>query len=286
MLSKSEDNRAYLVDRRDSTIRRSRNKMPGKMREAYSFGGDPETGELAYWLLVEAEYATVLFIPVNEVEDCTYPYIYGFARKEFDKLDLPEVEWTQLFVNRIYSGLYLKVELPEDPTGSEGRKGPRREILSVDGNRLALVDTLFNPDARLLSDILLAGDFPEFEEPPPAINWLESKNSSAEKSFVLNNQPPYGVSLLPLPVTIDEIYFKLKDEKLRRYVDDRFADWVRQIENEPPPPGDKLLGEDLWETYLEGYEQYRKDFNAALSSHRELFGKTGTGDIELRSSLE
>ena len=57
------------------------------------------------WLARSEARGAVFFLPVTEVRDWIYPYLYGFVRERRKGLELPRVEWTNPFVDRLYQGL-------------------------------------------------------------------------------------------------------------------------------------------------------------------------------------
>ncbi len=276
MLSKGPAERGYLVDRRDSTIRRSRANYPGKRWNVERFAGSSTGPE--HWLLRSKRFGTVFFVPVEEVPDLDYPFFYGFVRGQLEDHELPSVGWTQLFVNRVYSGLYLRVDLPVDPRKKDGRSGLLRELLMVRGDRMTLVDTRFNSDGRLYAECVSNGVFPELREPPPALSWLARRAGTAETTFLLNSAEPFDVTLLPLPVSLAGLFEKLHRAPLEPTVDQRLGEWMApvaagSIAAEAP------FDEDLRRRMEEDLAEYRSSLGAALRAHLALHDSTVSSRI-------
>ncbi len=263
MISKSLEQRGYLVDRRDSTVRRSRVGLPGKRWNLERFGA-PD-----HWLLRSKQAGTIFFVPVDEVPDLSYPFYYGFVRSELEESGLPLVTWTQLYVNRVYSGLYLRVELPVDPRKKDGRAGLLRELLMVRGDRMALVDTRFNRDGRLYAECVSNGIFPELVPPPPAVLWLAGLDPSPETTFLLSNAEPFELTLLPLPVSLADLYEKLQGSPLPRTVDERFGEWTAPLATGSPASASPF-GEDRRRRLERALADYRRSLGAALGAHTAL----------------
>jgi hypothetical protein len=103
MRSKSEPSRCYVVDRRDATMRRGDPRQPGRKWDLVRIGADridtdTQDPRPATWL-VQAKRkgtGTVFYMPVDDVPDWTYPFLYRFVQKHAEELDLPAVGWTQL----------------------------------------------------------------------------------------------------------------------------------------------------------------------------------------------
>jgi hypothetical protein len=275
MFNKTRADSGYLVNRRQSTIRRSRSNYKGKPWEINRFGADPKTGTRDYWQLFSDATGTVIFVPAEAVSDWKYPFYYGFVRREQKELRLPLVTWSQLYVNRVYKGLYLRMDLPFDRRKKEGRKGLRRELLIVRGDRMTLVNTRFNPDSRLYAELysffgIRYSGFPELVKPSPALAWLASRNPATGKMFLLSNKEPYNVTLLPLPVSIDEIYEKMFgappapmfDERFRRWTE---GDWTRGDFSLPPFTG------ALRARFDKEFVEYVKNMRVALAANRYVF---------------
>lgn len=271
MTSKSGENKCYLVDRHDSTIRRSSAKIPGDSWNINISPGDKNPKNPSGMLLTDKKKGTIVFIPVQDIKNPAYPYASEFVRKKLKDKNIPKLEWNQVYINRIYSGLYLKMELPSDPTKKRGRPGPRREFLSVKGNELTLVNTLFNPDSRFLAETLLSGVFPDAAPCNPAIAWLDQISENDRTTFILGNVEPYRVTLMPLPITIDDVYEKQFGKPLSPAMDERFGKWRDAATGGAVDPN---FTEEEMSAFRDGFEIYMKDFGTALSAHRDVFGPT------------
>jgi hypothetical protein len=269
MTSKTEPNRGYLVDRRDSTVRRSRKNLPGKMWDVDRFGEDTAAGIPEHFLLRSKRYGTVFFIPVEAVKDFSYPFIYGFVRREYPELELPEATWTQLFLNRVYHGLYLEMRLPFDPRKKDGGSGTLRELLMVHDNEMTLVDTRLNPDARFYEAGTALGLFPGLKQPQAVLSWLAARCPNEHATLLLSNVEPYEVSLLPLPYSVERLYQRLQGTALQATLDDRFRLWtapLREQDGSQRPPFD----EARQQKFDQEFRDYSLRIRVALDADRVL----------------
>jgi hypothetical protein len=268
MTSKTEPNRGYLVGRRDSTVRRSRKNLPGGMWDLKRFGEDQAAGIPEHYLLRSKKYGTVFLIPAEAVEDFEYPFVYAFVRREYPDLDLPEAEWTDLFLNRVYSGLYLRMSLPFDLRKKDGGNGTIRELMMIRGNEMTLVDTRFNPHARFYEEGATLGIFPALSEPPPVLSWLAWRCPTPRTTLLLNNAEPYEVSLLPLPYSLDRLYELAEGVPLRPTLDERFRRWAAPVNEyqEQPAPFDR----EKQARFAAEREEYGRRLEFAVTVHRTL----------------
>ena len=216
MYSKSNPAKAYVVDRRDSTMRRSNRKQPGRMWEVDRFPGQSGLPDAEVYLVRSKRIGkgSVFFVPTADIQDWIYPFLYQFVRKHRKSLDLPNVEWTNLFVNRIYTGLYLRVSLPFDLRKKDKGSGILREIITVAGNRSAHVDTRFDDTPGIYSDSVKASTFPLIDPPPPTLAWLAARNPYGGVTVLMSNTAPNNVSILPLPISLP-VLFRSKNGRVR-----------------------------------------------------------------------
>ncbi|MBI4241882.1 MAG: hypothetical protein HY613_09210 [Candidatus Rokubacteria bacterium] len=270
MFSKSERGRCFVVDRRDSTTRRYDPNTPGRKWDCSQFRVSDRPGGLDAWFVrsKRAGKGTVFFVPVEEVRDWTYPFLYNFVRERRPELNLPPVGWTQLFVNRIYHGLYLRVALPFDPRKKDGGSGILQEILTVRGDRLAQIDTRFHAARRLYMDSVAASRFPALRDPSPALAWLARRCPTDATTLLMSNQPPHDLSLLPLPVSLPDLYEALYGRPPHEFKDGRLAQWSRgpwRAETASLPFADSELA-----TLRSEFEEHARSFSNALRSHAEF----------------
>jgi hypothetical protein len=236
------------------------------------FGEDVASGIPDHFLLRSKQYGTVFLIPVEAVEDFEYPFLYDFVRKEYPELALPEAHWTDLFLNRVYHGLYLRMGLPFDLRKKDGGSGTMRELFMVLGNEMRLVDTRFNPDARFYEEGTTLGIFPSLREPPAVLAWLASRCPTPHVTLLLNNAEPYEVSLLPLPYSLDRLYQRLEGMALQPTLDERFRRWEEPAtgyESEAPP-----LDPARRDRFEAEQNDYARRLDIAIAAHRTLRPET------------
>jgi hypothetical protein len=217
---------------------------------------------------------TVFLVPVVEVQDWGYPFLYDFVRKRRPSLDLPKVAWTQLFVSRIYQGLYLRVELPFDKRKKDGGSGVLREILSVEGGRLSVVNTRFEEVRGVFNERIALGAPPTLGPQPQPLVWLALRNPIAEVNLLMSNEAPYPLSLLPLPISIPRLYERRNGRPPIRFEDRRYVDWVQGWRPQGEAQQFPLDSSELAELQP-AFEVYANSLRLALSMDA---ARSGQGD--------
>lgn len=268
MFSKSEPGKGYVVNRRDSTIRRSYKKLPGGKWNIFEIGGSPDMPSSSVWL-VQAKRkntGTAFFVPVTDVDDWSYPFLYQFVRKHRKDFDLPNVEWSRLFVNRIYQGLYLKVALPFDLRKKDGGNGILREIFTIQDDRMTYVNTRFDDAPGLYATNLANGVDPQLTPPPPALAWLSQHCPTDGTTALLSDQPSHALSLLPLPISLPDLFAAKNGRLPASFEDDRFRQWSARTQRSNP--GDPLPFTDAeLAALVTEFEQYAVSFRTELRMH-------------------
>jgi len=209
VFSRSQPDRCRVVDRRDSTLRRF-DGTPGRGWDCLRIPPSANLREAEAWMVQskKRDRGTAFFVRVERVGDWSYPYLYGFVRERYGALDLPLVEWTQLYVNRVYRGLHLRVALPFDLRRKDGGSGTLRELLVASGGRVAGLDTRFNESDVLLARRRMIGRV-TLELAAPELVWLTSLAPLGGASLLISNEPPYVASFLPLPVSLSALFASL-----------------------------------------------------------------------------
>lgn len=186
----------------------------------------------------EPSYA---FIPVSEVEDPYFPWLYESLRP-VGEVSLPPMRWVHLYYNRHFQGLYLEASLPgrnfaaqrlEDrvaPAGGPEDRTPesppveaeRLEILTVVGDRLTCVDRKLRPLCPIYGLALADGIFPRPAQGPATelLSWLLTVGSPERSfSFILSDRRYEHLEVFPLPFAAERW---LGEEPFR---DDRYLQW-------------------------------------------------------------
>ena len=271
VFSRSQTDRCRVVDRRDATMRRYDSRRPGRNRDCLRLPGRNGDAQAHTWLVRSKRKGegTAFFVPVHDVRDWSYPFLYGFVRDRRGENDLPGVEWTQLFVNRLYQGLYLRVALPFDLRRKDGGSGILRELLTIQDGRLSAVDTRFDEAGHLYAGRLEVGVSPELIPPPPELAWLTRRCPTAGITFLLSNLAPYDLSLLPLPVSLPDLYALKEGRPPRVFEDERHLQWTRAPWR--PNAVDHLPFTDIEASELHSsFEAYAVSFRRALRADAAL----------------
>ena len=92
VLSKTDQNRCFMLRRRNATIRRSDSNQPGRKWECLRLHPRAGSAGADTWLLRSKRVGkgTVFLVPAMDVPDWTYPFLYDFVRNH-GQVDLPEV---------------------------------------------------------------------------------------------------------------------------------------------------------------------------------------------------
>ena len=229
ILHRSQDERCFVVDRRDATRRRSDDSQPGRKWTCVNIPGRA-AGAADTWLVRSKRKGkgSVFFVPALDVADWSYPFLYEFVRELEERAaapPLPAVSWTQLYVSRIYQGLYLRVDLPFDLRKKDGGSGVLRELLVVQGDRVSTVDTRFDGAPGIYAESVAAARLPELAPPSRRLAWLAARAPTPGTTLLMSNEPPHGVRLMPLPISLPAIYraktgrspASFLDQRLQRY---------------------------------------------------------------------
>jgi hypothetical protein len=208
-------------------------------------------------------------VPAFDVQDWAYPFLYDFVSRHRGGLQLPQVSWTHLYTDRIYRGLYLRVALPFDKRKKDGGSGILRELLVVRGDELFSVNTRFIESRELHASAVADGVFLNLAPPPPALAWLARRAPTAGTTFLLSNLTPREISLLPLPVSLPELY-ELKYERMPlTFRDNRYRQWSHgswRDEIGTPSP----FTEAEWAQLRSEFEVYATRLREALSAQAAL----------------
>jgi len=271
MFSKSEAGRCFVVNRRASTVRRGDQRQPGRKWDCVRIRDEDRGGPADSWLVKSKRKGkgTVFFVPVYDVQDWSYPFLYRFVSEHRKELDLPRIEWTQLFVNRLYQGLYLRVALPFDLRKKDGGSGILREILTVQDGQLTKLDTRFDDAGRLYADSVVNASFPELDPPPPVLAWLARACPMEETTFLMSNLAPHRLTLLPLPISLPDLYAAKNGRPPAGFRDERYSRWTLAPWRSDPANTLPLTEPEL-EELKSDFEKYATSFRRALRTDAEL----------------
>ena len=263
-LSKTEPNRGYVGDRRDSTIRRADEKQPGRKWSLLNIADPSGNSERKIWLTQSKREGkgTFFYLPVDQISDWTYPFFYRFVRKYEPELQLPKAGWVQLFVNRIYQGLYLRVAMPFDKRKKDGGSGVLRQLLVVEDDQLAHLDTRFNDKRGVYTDAVAKGIFPELRPPSATLAWLARRSPMPGTTFLMPNQAPYEVRLLPLPIPLLALFEAHRGYQPEGYHDERFEGWT--LADWRDEATDAAIPQKFWEEMRVEFSAYASEFRSAL----------------------
>jgi hypothetical protein len=255
-LDERQPGRCYITDRQGSTTRRSDDPRAGRPGELVR--GEVEPGSLDPWMIRSKREGTFLLVPAFDVYDWAFPYAYRFARDRRQAEELPSVEWVRLYLNRIYQGVYLKIELPADRQGG-GALLP--ELLIASGARIACTDIRLDETCRIYPDLVAQGRLPSTRPPSEDVRWLFSLSPVDERMLVVEPEEPFHASWLPLPVSFRETYRRITGRELQWTSDERALRWTRTDGDASPSSGRADLDS--------GWPAYRERLEAALRVHCE-----------------
>ena len=268
--SKDEQARGFVSTRRKSTMRRFNAKQPGRKWSIHRLEAPQGSHGLPTWL-VQAKrqgQGTVIFVPVEDVPDWGFPMLYAFVRDRHPELKLPEVAWTQLFVDRVYSGLYLKVALPFDRRKTDGGSGVLRDLLLVQGDRLQHLDTRLGDARGVFLDAMARGDLPRLRPQASLLAWLNARRPLRELTLLTDAVSPHGLTLLPLPVSMSRLFRARHQRPPGSFVDARFRRW--QVAAEASSVAVGRLSDADREVLTAALPVYAREMFAALRLHGRL----------------
>ncbi len=250
----SEQTRASIVERSLTTVNRGEMPDLGPEWSMERLDGDG-------WLARSPDEGVTFFVPVSEISDWIYPFLYSFVREHRRGLELPRVEWTTLHVDRLYEGLFLLVSLPFDRPEVQAR----RELLVVEFGRIARIDTGFEQPAGGLD--LLA----ELEIDPQhgSVAWLSGLRSETATSLILSRRP-LELALMPLPVSVPTLFAAAYGTQPTFQEDERAVAWNeswREIAADTT-----YLDALEMDAFESEFEEYRDLFLSALRIHGDFHG--------------
>jgi hypothetical protein len=115
--------------------------------------------------------------------------------------------------------------LPFDKRKKDGGSGILRELLVVRGEELFVVNTRFIDTRELYVSAAADGVLLNLAPQPPALAWLARRAPTASTTFLVSNQAPNGLSLLPLPVSLPELYELSYGRRPPTFRDGRYRRW-------------------------------------------------------------
>ena len=254
----SERTRASIVSRGQTTTRRGETLALEVEWSVERLNGDG-------WLARSEDEGVAFFVPVSDVSDWTYPFIYSFLRERRKGLELPRVEWTSLHVDRLYQGLFLLMKLPFDR--ADAVPG-RRELLAVEAGRVAHFDTWFEP---MTSDLEMLVEL-ELDPPHASLAWLSALRSETATLLILSRRP-LELSLVPLPVSLPSLFTAAQGAAPPFREAERASRWNESWRADLPDT--PFLDDPEREALESEFEEYRTEFFAALRIHGEFHGLGG-----------
>lgn len=261
-----------LVRRRKATVRRSDPGPPGTSWSLARFGPPREQTR---WVL-QSPAGNMLLVPLDAIDDWTYPFLLAFVAEERPEAGLPEVAWTQLYVNRVYSGLYLQVDWRSaEPAG---RPSAADELVRVGAAGPVSVSTALEVAERY-EQISNAGVVPQTEPPDELTAWLASRQSRAETVLLLPNTAPFALRWMPLPFSLSEAFELRWGRPLEPRSDLTPPRMDSESWEEPRPIP---LGGDEIDRLRERFVAYEASLRAAVSAHRRVFGTAGSPPLPTR----
>jgi outer membrane protein assembly factor BamB len=268
VFGKKNRNDCHVVGRRAATMRRSDNTQPGRKWDCRSFTGG-SGGRI--WLIKSKRIGegTVFLVPALDVPDWTFPYLYGFVRTHRPDLELPRVSWIQLYTDRLYQGLYLWMELPFDKRKKDGGSGILRELLTVQGNRLSVVTTRFTDTRNLYLKALADGILPALNPPTPELAWLARRTGTEDTTFVMSNEAPGNLSLLPLPVSLAELYRLNNGRSAFMFRDSRYHQWTHGAWRDADPEQLPFSDDELV-LLRSGFDDYESELLTELRAQATM----------------
>lgn len=270
VFDKANRKKCFVVNRREATMRRSDERQPGTKWNCSTFRA--ASGDRVWFLQSKrVGEGTVFLVPAADVEDWSYPFLYEFVQRQRPSLELPKASWLQLYTDRIYQGLYLGVELPFDRRKKDGGSGVLRELLTVLGSDLSVVDSRFTETRSLYANAVADGIFPALDPPPSELAWLADRVPTAGMTFLLSNRPPGNLSLLPLPVCLAELYELKNGRSASMFSDNRYNRWTHGAWREEISRRLPFIDEELSQFRSE-FDTYASRLAAGLRAQATLDG--------------
>lgn len=211
----------YLVDRRSSTIHRADRGAPGGKRRVMPMRLGEGTGD--GYALVAKRYPTVLLVPLAALQDWSYPFVHAMFAAEHPEWPLAELSMRRLYVDRVFRGIYLQVELPYDKRKKDGGSGELRQLLAVTTQSASRISTRWEDAPGALIEKLAVGRFPQVAKAPAQVAWLASVAGGVDTTVVLEPGVDGVGRLSPLPISLAAMYRAALGRAPAQVEDARFA---------------------------------------------------------------
>ena len=218
-------NRCNLAVWSKSTTRRSNKRIPKILRDCYSrkFSADQNI-----WRLSSTNKSVIILHPAEAISDWVFPFFYGeYLHSRTNNIAL-EIEWIQLFVNRIYNGLFLKIIFPKPSPKKEGNKRDKIDFLFVSSNRMRCVTSDFQIPCRIYPKLIVEGIFPEKKPTPLHLSHISHLLPKKEIFLILRETPIPHVVEIPLILAYSEIF----ERSISYHIDERYKFWqVKSVDS-------------------------------------------------------
>jgi len=208
-------NPCTVTDRAGTTVKRSETDRAKSNWECLQV--EEAEGPLVLLAISKKQYS-YLFVPFTSVSDLLYPFVYEIVRTT-QKLNIPRIVWTHLFLNRQFRGLYLQITLPGDKFSEEHRMG-RLELLTVTGEYLVCLNENLRPICPVYSELIGSGVFPR-PNLTDSYAFLNSLLSQPSRTYLLPERNSQIVEPFPVPVVLAELIAGSSE----RYSDERYTSW-------------------------------------------------------------
>ena len=100
-----------------------------------------------------------------------------------------------------------------------------RELLSVDGARVSVVNSRFEEVRGLYAESVALAQPPILGPQPAALVWLGQHRPQRDVTFVMSTSAPYDLRLLPLPLSLVRLFELRYGRKPIAFEDERQRAW-------------------------------------------------------------
>lgn len=252
--NKTKKNKCVVIKGKQEVLTRAKTESSKVSRDCFKFNEDD-------YFIHRKNKRPFFLIRFNNIDDPFFPYFYN-KEKISNKI---EMKWIQLFVDGIYAGLYLKHDIPMDKTKKTGRKGNRKNIFEIKGDKYFGVDTKLRENNDYVASLVAEGK---------TLVPTKIKKSTFVLYSLINSENVVGVvekkdkvRLLPTMLKLEKSFNDIYGKANKVIVDNRYKLIRKQIKSFSGKIKRDLSDLESYRKFLNKMMSYDESINTNIKSY-------------------